>query len=42
MFEKLKDLYQVQKRINKTALEKAVKKGWITKEQMKEIIGEQL
>ena len=37
MFERLKRLYRNGK-INENGLEKAVTKGWITKEQMDEII----
>jgi polyhydroxyalkanoate synthesis regulator phasin len=38
MFETIKRLYA--KTGNKTLVEKAVKKGWITEEQGKEIVGE--
>lgn len=37
MFERLKRLYR-NGEINENGLENAVKKGWITKEQMDEII----
>lgn len=37
MYERLKRLYR-NGEINESGLEKAVKKGWITKEQMDEII----
>lgn len=37
MYERLKRLYR-NGEINKSGLEKAVTKGWITKEQMDEII----
>lgn len=37
MFERLKRLYR-NGEINENGLEKAVQKGWITKEQMDEII----
>lgn len=37
MYERLKRLYRNGK-INENGLEKAVTKGWITKEQMDEII----
>ena len=38
MFERLKRLYE-QGKIGKDALKKAVEYGWITEEQMNEIIG---
>ena len=38
MFETIKRLYA--KTGNKTLVEKSVKKGWITEEQGKEIVGE--
>ena len=37
MYERLKRLYR-NGEINESGLEKAVQKGWITKEQMDEII----
>ncbi len=37
MFERLKRLYQEGK-LTKAQLQKAVDKGWITKEQYKEIV----
>lgn len=39
MFERLKRLYE-QGKIDKAGLKKAIEYGWITEEQMKEIIGE--
>lgn len=38
MFERLKTLYE-NGRITKAGLTNAVKKGWITEEQKKEILG---
>lgn len=40
MFETIKRLYA--KTGNKTVVENAVKKGWITEEQYKQIIGEEV
>ena len=39
MFERLKRLYE-QGKIDKVGLKKAIEYGWITEEQMNEIIGE--
>lgn len=39
MYKRLKDLY-MHDRITKTGLQNAVKRGWITKAEMEEIIKE--
>lgn len=39
MYKRLKKLYK-EGRLTKTGLQNAVAKGWITEEEMREIVGE--
>ena len=40
MFDRLKRLYQNEKRLSKENMKRAVVYGWITEDEYKEIVGE--